>query len=156
VNDNVNARPARILLAEDDPPNRKVTQLMLRRLGYEADAVTNGLEALKAIEERPYDLILMDILMPKMDGLTAAEEIRRRWPAPGQPRIIAYTAYVLSDSGCKNLLRNMDGYLFKPVKMEDLRTAIEGNLRVLDRRRRNAARWAVTDTFQRPRKTHAE
>jgi CheY-like chemotaxis protein len=136
VNDDVNASWARILLAEDDPSNRKVTQLMLGKLGYEADAVTNGLEVLQALDGRVYDLILMDILMPKMDGLAAAEEIRRRWPAQCQPRIIAYTAYILPDNGCKNLLKNMDDYLFKPVKMEDLRTAVEGSLRVLDRRRR--------------------
>jgi CheY-like chemotaxis protein len=148
VNDNVNASQARILLAEDDPSNRKVTQLMLRRLGYEADAVTNGLEVLQVLDGRPYDLILMDILMPKMDGVAAAEEIRRRWPASGPPRIIAYTAYILPDNGRKNLLRNMDGYLFKPVKMEDLRTAIEGNLRVLDRQRSYAKRWDWMDTPQ--------
>jgi CheY-like chemotaxis protein len=129
VNDDVNASWAQILLAEDDPPNRKVTQLMLRRLGYEADAVTNGLEVLQALDGRTYDLILMDILMPKMDGLAAAEEIRKRCPASRQPKIIAYTAYILPDNECKNLFTNMDDCLFKPVKMEDLRTAIEANLR---------------------------
>jgi CheY-like chemotaxis protein len=148
VNDNANASTARILLAEDNPSNRKVTQLMLGKLGYEADSVTNGLEVLQALEEQPYDLVHMDILMPKMDGVAAAEEIRRRWPASRQPRIIAYTAYILPDNECKNLLRNMDGYLFKPVKMEDLRTAIEDCLSVLDRRRRCAKRWAWTDTPQ--------
>jgi CheY-like chemotaxis protein len=148
VNDNISTSPARILLAEDDPSNRKVTQLMLSRLGYEVDSVTNGREVLQALEERTYDLILMDILMPKMDGVAAAEEIRRRWPASRQPRIIAYTAYILPDNGCKNLLRNMDGYLFEPVKMEDLRTAIEANLRVLDRQRNSATKWAWTGTPQ--------
>jgi CheY-like chemotaxis protein len=118
-----------ILLAEDDSSNRKVTQLMLGRLGYEVDAVTNGLEVLQALKERTYDLILMDIVMPQMDGLAASEEIRRRWPASSQPKIIAYTAYILPDDGCKILFKNMDGYLFKPVKMEDLRTVIEANLR---------------------------
>jgi CheY-like chemotaxis protein len=103
VSDNINATQARILLAEDEPSNRKVTQLMLRRLGYEVDTVANGLEVLQALEERVYDLILMDILMPKMDGLAAAEEIRRRWPASRQPKIIAYTAYILPDNECKNL-----------------------------------------------------
>jgi CheY-like chemotaxis protein len=121
---------------------------MLRRLGYEADVVANGLEVLQALEERLYDLILMDILMPKMDGLAAAEEIRRRWPTQHQPRIIAYTAYILPDNGCKNLFKNMDGYLFKPVRREDLRTVIEGNLRVLNRRRRSAWQRAWTDTPQ--------
>lgn len=126
MNDNINAAQVSILLAEDDPSNRKVTLLMLSRLGYEANAVTNGLEVLQALEKRTYDLILMDIVMPKMDGLVAAGEIRRRWPASRQPRIIAYTAYILPDNGCKNLFKNMDGYLYKPIKMEDLRTAIEG------------------------------
>lgn len=138
MNDNVSVSRSRILLAEDDPSNSKVTQLMLRKLGYESDAVTNGQEVLQALEGRPYDLILMDIIMPKMDGLAAAEEIRRRWPASRQPIVIAYTAYILPDGGCGNLFKNMDGYLYKPVKIEDLRTAVEGNLKVLDRRRRNA------------------
>jgi CheY-like chemotaxis protein len=102
---------------------------MLKRLGYEVDAVANGLEVLQALEKRAYDLILMDILMPKMDGVAAAEEIRRRCPVSRQPKIIAYTAYILPDNECKNLFTNMDGCLFKPVKMEDLRTAIEANLR---------------------------
>jgi CheY-like chemotaxis protein len=148
VNDNTSTSPAHILLAEDNPSNRKVTQLMLGKLGYEADSVTNGQEVLQALNGQTYDLVLMDILMPKMDGVAAAEEIRRRWPAQCQPRIIAYTAYVLPDNGCKNLLRNMDGYLFKPVKMEDLRTAIEANLRVLDRQRISATKWAWTGTPQ--------
>jgi CheY-like chemotaxis protein len=148
VNDIVMASRSPILLAEDDPSNRKVTQLMLKRLGYDVDAVANGLEVLQALEEWTYDLILMDILMPKMDGLAAAEEIRKRWPAQHQPRIIAYTAYILPDNGCKNLLKNMDGYLFKPVKKEDLRTAIEANLRVLDRRKSSTWRWARTNMPQ--------
>jgi CheY-like chemotaxis protein len=109
---------------------------MLRRLGYEVTAVSNGLEVLQALEERHYDLVLMDILMPKMDGQEVAAEIRRRWPASCQPKIIAYTAYTIPGNGCKNLLKNMDGYLSKPAKLEDLRTAIEGSLRILDRRRR--------------------
>lgn len=148
MNDNASASQTQILLAEDDPSNRKVTQLMLRGLGYEADVVANGLEALQAIEGRPYELILMDILMPKMDGLAAAEEIRRRWPAQRQPRIIAYTAYILPDDKCKNLFKNMDGYLFKPVRREDLRTVIEGNFRVLNRRRRSAWQRAWMNTHQ--------
>ncbi len=150
MNDNCITSSARILLAEDDPSNRKVTQLMLRKLGYESDAVTNGQEVLQALEDRSYDLILMDIIMPKMDGLAAAEEIRRRWPASRQPIIIAYTAYILPDNGCGNLFKNMDGYLYKPVKMEDLRTAIEGNLRVLDRRKRTAKDRIWKGTAQCP------
>lgn len=148
MNDNVSVSRSRILLAEDDPSNRRVTQLMLRKLGYEADTVTNGLEVLQALEERTYDLILMDILMPKMDGATAAEMIRRCWPASSQPIIIAYTAYILPDNGCENLFKSMDGYLYKPVKLEDLRTAIEGNFRVLDRRKRRAKMGTWTGATQ--------
>lgn len=136
MSDNISMNTARILLAEDNPSNRKVTQLVLARLGYDVDAVANGLEVLRALEERTYDLLFMDIFMPKMDGLAAAEEIRRRFPRSRQPKIIALTGYVLSDNGRQNLLRNMDGYLYKPIKPEDLRTAIEANLRVLDRCRR--------------------
>lgn len=138
MNDDIDARESHILLAEDDQSNRKVTQLMLRRLDHEADAVTNGLEVLQALEIKNYDLILMDILMPKMDGSASAEIIRKCWPISDQPRIIAYTAYILPHDQGKSLLKNMDGYLYKPVKIEDLRTAIEGNLRVLGRRRRFA------------------
>lgn len=148
MNDNVSAGRSRILLAEDDPSNRKVTQLMLRKLGYEVDAVTNGLEVLQALENKRYDLILMDIIMPKMDGATAAEMIRRLWPSSRQPIIIAYTAYILPDNGCENLFKNMDGYLYKPVKIEDLRTAIEGNFRVLDRRKRRAKMGTQTGATQ--------
>ncbi len=131
---NVNVSQSRILLAEDNPSNRKVTQLMLKKLGYAVDTVTNGREVLQALEARPYDLILMDLIMPKLDGLATAEKIRGHWPDSCQPIIIAYTAYILPND--RSLLRNMDGYLYKPVKMDDLRTAIEGCLRVLDRRRR--------------------
>ncbi len=145
MNEIANASPARILLAEDDPPNRKVTELMLFRLGYGVDSVNNGLQVLQALEGHPYDLVLMDILMPKMDGLVAAEEIRRRWPLSRQPKIIAYTAYILHDNGHKDLLRNMDGYLRKPVRREDLRTVIDGNLRVLDRQRRSALSRSLMD-----------
>ncbi len=145
MNDNTDASQLRILLAEDDQSNRKVTQLMLNRLGYEADAVTNGLEVLQALETKNYDLILMDILMPKMDGPASAEIIRRCRPISDQPRIIAYTAYILPHDQSKSLLKNMDGYLYKPVRIEDLRTAIEGNLRVLDRRRRvaHSGAWMI-------------
>lgn len=148
MNDNVSVSRSRILLAEDDPSNRRVTQLMLQKLGYEADAVTNGLEVLQALEERPYDMILMDIIMPKMDGLEATRIIRKCWPSSCQPIIIAYTAYVLPDNGCENLFKNMDGYLYKPVKIEDLKTAIEGNFRVLDRRKRRAKMGTRTDATQ--------
>jgi CheY-like chemotaxis protein len=113
------------LVAEDNHPNLRVTLLMLKHLGYEADAAVNGLEVLHALEKQCYDLVLMDILMPKMDGLTAAKEIRRRWPNSKLPRIIAYTAYVLQDDGTNELLKDMDGFLYKPVRIGELKNTIE-------------------------------
>ncbi len=92
---------------------------MLERMGYRADTVSDGKEVLQALEMRPYDLVLMDIKMPGMDGITAAEEIRRRWPNNG-PKIIAITAYALSGDKEKCLEVGMDDYLAKPVKMGEL------------------------------------
>jgi CheY-like chemotaxis protein len=109
-----------ILVAEDDPPNRKVALLMLRRLGYEADAVCDGIEVLQALEQRHYDLILMNIGMPKMDGITATQEIRARWPVAQQPIIIAITAYLLPDGRDRCLAAGMDDYIVKPVQMGEL------------------------------------
>jgi CheY-like chemotaxis protein len=109
-----------VLVAEDDPPNRKVALLMLRRLGYEADAVADGIEVLQALEHRHYDLILMNIGMPKMDGITATQEIRARWPVAQQPIIIAITAYLLPDGRDRCIAAGMDDYIVKPVQMGDL------------------------------------
>lgn len=109
-----------ILVAEDDPPNRKVALLMLRRLGYEADAVGDGMEVLQALERRHYDLILMNIGMPKMDGITAAKNIRARWPVAEQPIIIAITAYLLPDGRDRCIAAGMNDYIIKPVRMNEL------------------------------------
>jgi CheY-like chemotaxis protein len=116
------------LLAEDEPSNRKVTVLMLEHLGYRADAVTNGLEALQAMENEIYDIVLMDIKMPEMDGLEATRIIRQLWPNDG-PRIIAITAYALKGDREKCLEAGMDGYLAKPVRLDELRKAIETCIR---------------------------
>ncbi|HSD58897.1 MAG TPA: response regulator [Methanotrichaceae archaeon] len=115
----------RILLAEDNDVNKKVMSRMLKKLGYRADMASNGLEVLKALERQAYDLVLMDIQMPEMDGLEAASQIRKRWPAAEQPRIIALTAYAMEGDRERCLEAGMDGYISKPVKMEDLRAALE-------------------------------
>ncbi len=109
-----------ILIAEDDPSNRKVALLMLRRLGYKADAVVDGVEVLQALEHRHYGLILMNIGMPRMDGITATQEIRARFPAAKQPIIIAITAYLLPDGRDRCLAAGMNDYILKPVTMADL------------------------------------
>lgn len=119
----------RILLVEDDPSNRKVTMLMLVHLGYRADAVANGIEALQAMEHQTYDVVLMDVKMPEMDGLEATRIIRQRWPNDG-PRIIAITAYALKGDREKCLEAGMDGYLAKPIWLDELRTAIETCVRL--------------------------
>jgi PAS domain S-box-containing protein len=116
----------RILLAEDNDVNKKVMSRMLRKLGYRADMASNGLEVLKALERQTYDLVLMDIQMPEMDGLEAASQIRKRLPASEQPRIIALTAYAMEGDRERCLEAGMDGYIAKPVKMEDLRAALGG------------------------------
>ncbi len=108
-----------ILVAEDNPSNQRVLVQMLKRMGYRPDAVADGKEVLKALELRPYDLILMDIKMPEMDGITATKEIRRLWPENG-PRIIAITAYALEGDRGICLEAGMDDYVSKPVQMNEL------------------------------------
>ncbi len=110
--------PSRILLAEDNELNRKVTLLMLERLGYKVDVASNGIEVLEALGHHLYDLVLMNIGMPKMDGIETAREIRRR--GKNSLKIIAITAYVLPGIRGKCLEAGMDDYIGKPVKMNDL------------------------------------
>jgi PAS domain S-box-containing protein len=112
-------RPLRILLADDHAPSQKVVCQMLNRLGYRADVAANGAEALQALERKHYDLVLMDVKMPVMDGLEATRIIRQRWADKG-PKIVAITAYGLKGDAEKCLQAGMDGYLAKPIKLEDL------------------------------------
>ena len=108
----------RILLAEDNELNQKVTLAMLKRLGYKADTALNGIEVLLALEHRRYDLILMNIGLPLLDGIEATEEIRRRWL--NGPRIVALTARVLPEMKRKCFEAGMDDYIAKPVQMREL------------------------------------
>jgi CheY-like chemotaxis protein len=115
----------RILLAEDNQVNQIVTQRMLNKLGYRADVAANGIEVLQAMERRHYDVVLMDVQMPEMDGLKATQAIRERWPVEDLPVIIAMTASALKGDREMCLAAGMDGYISKPVKMEMLRAALE-------------------------------
>jgi PAS domain S-box-containing protein len=114
----------RILVAEDNPSNRKVLVEMLKRLGYRADAVADGREVLQALKIRPYDLIFMDIRMPGMDGITATREIRKIWPEDG-PKVIAVTAFAMDGDRERCLQAGMDGYIAKPVKVGDLASILQ-------------------------------
>jgi CheY-like chemotaxis protein len=112
-------KPLRVLVAEDDPLNQKVLMEMLKRLGCKPEAVYDGLEVLGALQSQDYDLVLMDVSMPEMDGITAAREIRKLWPGNG-PRIVAVTAYALKGDREKCLEAGMDDYISKPVQKKEL------------------------------------
>jgi PAS domain S-box-containing protein len=113
-------RPLRLLLAEDNIINQKVATRILSQMGYRPDVVHNGVEVLEALNRQKYDVILMDIQMPDMDGLEATRQIRTKFTGARRPWIIAMTANAM-DSDRKNCFdAGMDGYLSKPVRIEAL------------------------------------
>ncbi len=118
-------RPLTILLAEDNPVNQRVAILMLQRLGYRADVVANGRDAVEAAQRLRYDLVLMDVQMPEMDGLQASREICARIPAEQRPRIVAMTANASIGDRDRCIGAGMSDFLTKPVRAEDLRRALE-------------------------------
>jgi PAS domain S-box-containing protein len=125
-------RPEKILLAEDNVVNQKVAVAMLVRLGFRPDVVANGLEVLDAMQRRHYDIILLDVQMPEMDGFEVARRIRRDHPLPAlRPRLIAITANAMQGDREVCLAAGMDDYVSKPVKAPELSAAIE---RVLHQR----------------------
>jgi len=110
----------RVLVVEDNPTNRALMRQILRRFGYEADFADNGREAVFTATDTEYDLIVMDIQMPEMDGIEAAREIRSGRNGRSQPRIIALTATTGSDQHQRCFDVGMDAVLTKPVKLEAL------------------------------------
>jgi len=119
--------PLRILLAEDNAINQRVALLMLSRMGYLADVAADGNEVLAAVRRQRYDLILMDVQMPEMDGLEATRRIRAELPPEHQPRIVAVTANALEENREACLAAGMDDFLAKPASLEDLREALARN-----------------------------
>jgi CheY-like chemotaxis protein len=116
-------KPLRILVAEDNLVNQKVILLMLRKLGYRADLAATGLEALEALKNQAYDVVLMDVQMPEMDGFEATRLIRQQWL--DGPWIIAITAHALDGDKERCLELGMDDYLSKPMQMEMLKLALD-------------------------------
>ena len=116
--------PLRILLAEDNAINQKVALRLLERLGYGTDVVGDGRQALARLDHAAYDVILMDVQMPEMDGLAASRAICARWAASERPRIIAMTAEAMQGDRDKCLAAGMDDYIVKPVTLDRLAAAL--------------------------------
>ncbi|HEX8510859.1 MAG TPA: response regulator [Propionibacteriaceae bacterium] len=118
-------RPLRVLLAEDNPVNQRLAELMLGRLGHQVDTVCNGEEALNAVQMAPYDIVLMDLQMPVMDGLEATRRIRSEVSSDSQPYIIALTASALVEDQKACMAAGMDDYLPKPFREAELRRSVD-------------------------------
>jgi len=116
--------PLRILVAEDNAVNQTVALRLLERLGYQADVSANGHEVLDRLDRGPYDVILMDVQMPGMDGLEASRAICARWPPRQRPRIIAMTAEAMEGDRERCLAAGMDDYVVKPVRLDELARAL--------------------------------
>jgi len=116
----------RVLVAEDNVVNQKVALMLLKRLGVNADLAADGAQAIAAVAGNRYDLVLMDVQMPEVDGLAATREIRSRVPLDSQPVIFGLTAHATTEYRDICLGAGMNGYLTKPLEQEKLRDLIAG------------------------------
>jgi len=116
--------PPRILLAEDNVVNQKLALRFLQQMGYRADLASNGIEAIECIARQPYDVVLMDVQMPEMDGLEASRRITERYKPHERPRIVAMTANAMRGDREACLAAGMDDYVTKPIRIEALVEAL--------------------------------
>src|SRR6266699_1457237 len=116
--------PLRILVAEDNVVNQQLALLLLGKLGYRADVTADGLAALQALEREPYDVVLMDVQRPTMDGLEATRRIHQQWSEGQRPHVIAATANAMQEEREACLAAGMDDYLPKPIRVEELAAAL--------------------------------
>jgi CheY-like chemotaxis protein len=116
--------PLRILVAEDNAVNQKLALRLLQQMGYRADLASNGIEAIESIDRQTYDVVLMDVQMPEMDGLEASRRIGERWRDDARPRIIAMTANAMQGDREECLAAGMDDYLTKPIRVDELTAAL--------------------------------
>jgi CheY-like chemotaxis protein len=120
------SHPLRILLAEDNVVNQKLALRLLQQMGYRADVASNGIEAIECVQRQPYDVVLMDVQMPEMDGLEASRRITAKWPSNERPRIIAMTANAMQGDREACLAAGMDDYVTKPIRVDALVQALLG------------------------------
>ena len=130
--DMANRHPLRVLLAEDNVVNQKVALRLLGQLGYRADLAANGLEAIDAVGRQIYDVVLMDVQMPELDGFEASREINRRWSGDQRPRIVAMTANAMQGDRELCVAAGMDDYVAKPIRVVELVAALERSPRRQD------------------------
>jgi len=117
--------PLRILLAEDNVVNQKLALRLLQQMGYRADVASNGIEAIECVARQTYDVVLMDVQMPEMDGLEASRRITAKWAAGERPRIVAMTANAMQGDRELCLAAGMDDYVTKPIRVDALVEALD-------------------------------
>lgn len=124
MNETSNQEQAAILVVDDNAINQKVAVGLLRRLGYQSEVVDSGAAALAALEQKRYALVLMDCLMPVMDGFETTRELRRREPEGTRVPVIAVTGKTGEEDRRRCLEAGMDDYLTKPIMLDELRTVL--------------------------------
>jgi len=119
-------------MAEDNAVNQKLVSRLLEKRGYSVVTVTDGKQALAALEKEPFDVVLMDVHMPELDGLEACRRIHTEWPANARPRIVAMTAGAMEEDRQACFDAGMDDYIAKPIRLSNLQLALERCQRLSD------------------------